>query len=165
MQASEQLQAGMPGWKPAIWMMIVGLMFLLLFVGWRIDASIDAMPVCVSVPTNPPPQLAAALGEQNNWSVPVPYSAVTNKPVTVAEILEIKRAIPRLQTVGRLYRPYCIDIGSPTNAVAEFWRRRKPLSVFLVRSDGIWKVESIASGIAHFSTPPDLLDRISDRTP
>ncbi len=164
MGTSDRPRTGTTDWKLVIGMMM-GLLCLSLLVAWRMESSIDAMPVYVSIATNPPPQVAATLGKQTNWFVQVPYSSVTNKPVTEAEILEIKRAIPRLRTVGRLYRPYSIGIDSPTNAVAAFWRRRKPLFVHLEKVGEIWKIQSAGGAIVHFSNPPDLLDRISQSAP
>jgi hypothetical protein len=130
------------------------------------DNPIQSAPVYVRVRTNPPPQIVALLGSNTIYSVSVPLAQVNQPPVTDADVLKIKRAIPWSKTVGRLYLPSEIEITSSSEAEAHFWRRRKPMTVTLVKTGEVWRIEWIGSG-GHVdsATPPGVLDGISNALP
>ena len=154
-------------WGTAVRMLLVllaiGFVCLLLFTA---SSSITNMPVYVRVPTNPPPQFASALGHNSNWFTSVPYADSIQKPVTEDEIRQIKSAISRTKTIGRFYRPYSIEIASPIEAEAEFWRRRTPRRISLSKTSGVWRVECFNQhGLYHFTTPPDFIDKLRSKLP
>jgi hypothetical protein len=136
---------------------------LLIFTA---SSSITNMPVYVSMPTNPPPQFAAVLGNNTNFSISVPYAQAAQKHVTEEDIRQIKRAIPRSKTVARFYLPDSLTIESSTEAEVYFSRRRKHARISLVKTAGVWSVESLNQhGIYHYTTPPDFLDKLSSALP
>jgi hypothetical protein len=124
------------------------------------------MPVYVRVPTNPPPQLAAALGHNTNWFISIPYAQAADKFVTQADLEQIKQSIPRTKTIGRMFSPTALKIESPTKAEAEFWRRRTFLHMTLIKTGEIWQVEYLGrGGQIHWSKPPGLLDKLEKKLP
>jgi hypothetical protein len=128
--------------------------------------SFRVMPVFVSVRTNPPPQLAGVLGNHSNCFVSIPYAHAADKLVTPSDLDQIKQALPWSKTAGRLFRPVALVIDSPTEAHAEFWRRRKPLRVTLFKTGELWRVEGVyRGGQVDFLTPPGFLDKSADKLP
>lgn len=144
---------------------VIGVLVLVLaFSGG--SASIQNMPVYVKVPTNPSPQLAAALGVNTNWFVSIPYAQAVNKLVNESELKKIKQAIPRFKTVGRLFSPRALVIDSPTEVSVEFWRRRTPIWMTMIKTGEIWQVEHLGrGGQIHWTTPPGFLDKLEKKMP
>ena len=145
---------------------VVGGVLIVVLILIRAMTSFGSLPVFVSVRTNPPPQFAAALANNSNYFVSIPYLQAADKLVTPSDLEQIKQAIPWSKTVGRLFRPVALVIESPTEAKAEFWRRRKPLHVTVIKTGGVWRVEYVGrGGQVDFITPPGFLDKMADKLP
>ena len=141
-------------------------LLLVVAIAGRVRSSVQNMPVYVSVLTNPTPQFAAALGSNTNCFVDVPYAQAANKLVTEADLKLIKEAIPRSKTIGRLFSPRALVIKSPTEVEAEFWRRRTPLWMTLVKTGEVWRVEYLGrNGQIDWVIPPGFLDKLEKKLP
>jgi hypothetical protein len=144
----------------------VGIIFFLILVfGIHSHLTIQDAAVDVMVPTNPPP-IAVAAGS-SRWFVDVPYSQVTNKPVSVVDIKQIKAAVPWSKTTLIFYQVSHIVIDSPTEARVEFWRGRKFVDVSLEKTDGVWNVKGgiHAHTVTEFATPPGFWEKINEALP
>ena len=153
----------------AVGAIVIGLLWMVTKISQG-AVYIGNMPVYVKFPAEAPPaELIRGLGNNPITSVNrvIRYALTTDKPVSEIDIKQIRRAIPRLETVGRLYRPerITVEVEFPTHASAEFWRGRRPLWVSLIKTNQAWQVEKIYSFHYTFATPPTVWERISDALP
>lgn len=138
---------------------------LAALAGWTLHSlAISNAPVYVCTPTNLPPPFASIVG--TNIHVALPYAQAPNKLVTPKDITEIRKCLPAWRTCAWFYRPTGITVDSPEEAHVDFWRRRMPLSIQIIKKDGAWKLERIQKGgQVCFSNPPDFWDEVSNRLP
>jgi hypothetical protein len=144
--------------------LFLAVVVLVLVAGFaRHNIAIHSAPVSVATLTNALPGIPLPPGQP--VFVRLPYEQAPDKFVTPADIKAIRDNMPKPRTFIWLYQPAGITIDSPTNARADFWRRRMPLTVEMTKQNGVWEVEDIRKGGQVCGAAPDWLDELSDKLP